>query len=49
MCFQSHDPSISQEPAVQGPVEEPTEATRVGVEDVACAIAERFECERKDA
>jgi hypothetical protein len=42
MCFWSRDPSISLEPTVQGPVEEPTEATRVGIEDVVCAVAERF-------
>jgi hypothetical protein len=33
MCFQSRDPTISLEPAVQGPVEGSAEATRDGVED----------------
>jgi hypothetical protein len=43
MCFWSHDPSISMEPAVQGPIEGSAEATRVCVEDAARAVAERFE------
>jgi hypothetical protein len=34
---------------VQGPVEEPAEAARVGVEDAARAVAERFEREPEDA
>jgi hypothetical protein len=49
MCFQSRDPSISLEPAVQGPVEGSAEATRDGVEDAAHAVAEGFEHEPEDA
>jgi hypothetical protein len=49
MCFQSRDPSISLEPAVQGSVEGSTEATRDSVEDDARAVAERFEREPEDA
>jgi hypothetical protein len=49
ICFWSHDPSISLEPVVQGLIEEPAEATRVGVEDAAHAITKRFECEPEDA
>jgi hypothetical protein len=49
MCFQSRDPSISLEPAVQGSVEGSTEATRDNVEDDARAVAERFEREPEDA
>jgi hypothetical protein len=49
MCFRSHDSSISLEPMVQGPVGEPVEAARVGVEDVAHTVAERFECKPEDA
>jgi hypothetical protein len=45
MCFRSRDPSISLEPVVQGPVEGPTEAARVGIEDGMHAVAERFEHE----
>jgi hypothetical protein len=46
MCFRSHDPSISMEPMVQGPVEGSAEAARVGVEDVAHDVSKR---ELKDA
>jgi hypothetical protein len=49
MCFRSRDPSISLEPVVQGPVEGSAEAARDGVEDVARAVAERFEREPEDA
>jgi hypothetical protein len=49
MCFRSRDPSISLEPAVQGPIEVSAEAARDGVEDASRAVAERFECEPKDA
>jgi hypothetical protein len=49
MCFLSHDPSISLEPVVQEPIEEPAEAARVGVEDVARIEAEQFEHEPEDA
>jgi hypothetical protein len=49
MCFRSHDPTISMEPAVQGPVEESAEAARDGVEDAARAVAEQFEREPEDA
>jgi hypothetical protein len=49
MCFRSRDPSISLEPAVQGPVEGSAKAARDGVEDAARAVAERFEREPEDA
>jgi hypothetical protein len=49
MCFRSHDPSISLDPVVQGPVEGSTEAARDGVEEAARAVAERFEHEPEDA
>jgi hypothetical protein len=48
ICFQSRDPSISLEPAVQGPIERSVEATRDGIEDAARAVAERFEREPED-
>jgi hypothetical protein len=47
MCFRSHDPSISMEPVVQGPVDGSVEAARDGVKDAARAVAERFEREPK--
>jgi hypothetical protein len=49
MCFWSLDPSISLEPAVQGPVEGFAEAARDGVEDAALVIVEQFKCEPEDA
>jgi hypothetical protein len=49
MCFWSCDPSISLDPAMQGPVEGSAEVARVGVEDVAHAVAERFERKPEDA
>jgi hypothetical protein len=49
MCFRSHDPAISLEPVVQGPAEEPAEATAAGVEDAARAVADRFKREPKDS
>jgi hypothetical protein len=49
MCFRSRDPSISLEPAVQGPVEGSAEAARDGVEDAAHEVAERFKREPEDA
>jgi hypothetical protein len=48
ICFWIRDPSISLEPVMQGNTEEPTEAARVGVEDVACTIAEQFKREPED-
>jgi hypothetical protein len=49
MCFRSRDPAISLEPVVQGPVEEPAEATAAGVEDAARAVADRFKREPEDS
>jgi hypothetical protein len=48
MCFRSHDPSISLEPAVQGHVEGFAEDARDGIEDAAHVIAEQFEREPED-
>jgi hypothetical protein len=49
MCFQSCDPSISLEPAVQGPIKGFAEVARDSIEEAARAIAERFERECEDA
>jgi hypothetical protein len=49
MCFRSRDPSIFLEATVQGPVEGFAEAARVGVEDAARTVAERFEREPEGA
>jgi hypothetical protein len=48
MCFRSHNPSISLEPAVQEPVEGFAEAARDCIEDGAHVVAERFEREPED-
>jgi hypothetical protein len=49
MCFRSRDPAISFEPVVQGPAEEPAGAAAAGVEDAACAVADRFKREPEDS
>jgi predicted transcriptional regulator of viral defense system len=49
MCFCSRDPAISLEPVVQGPAEEPMEATAVGVEDAARTITDCFKREPEDS
>jgi hypothetical protein len=48
MCFQSRDPGISLETAVQGPVEGFAEAVRDGVEDATHVVAEWFERKPED-
>jgi hypothetical protein len=49
MCFRNRDPTISLEPAVQGPIEGSAEAARDSVEDAARTVAEQFEREPEDA
>jgi hypothetical protein len=49
MCFRSRDPNISLEPVVQGPAEEPAQAAAAGVEDAACAVADRIKHEPEDS
>jgi hypothetical protein len=49
MCFRSRDPTISLEPVVQGPAEEPAEAAAAGVEDIARAVADRFKRKPEDS
>jgi hypothetical protein len=41
-CFQSHDPSISLEPVIAGPVADTEDAAREAVQDVIELVAERF-------
>jgi hypothetical protein len=48
MCFRSHHPSISLEPAVQGPIEGSAEAAKDGIEEAARVVAEGFEREPED-
>jgi hypothetical protein len=48
MCFQSHDPAISLEPVIAGPVAATEDATRDGVQDAVELVAERFQCDPAD-
>jgi hypothetical protein len=49
MCFHNRDPNISLEPVVQGPTEEPVEATTASVEDAVHAVADSFKREPEDS
>jgi hypothetical protein len=42
-CFRSHDPAISLEPVIAGPVADTEHITREGVQDVVELVAERFQ------
>jgi hypothetical protein len=42
-CFRSHDPAISLEPMIAGPVADTEDAAREGVQDVVELVAERFQ------
>jgi hypothetical protein len=48
LCFRSHDPQVSLEPVVQGPIEGVQEAAQVDVQETAKLVVERFECLPKD-
>ena len=41
-CFQSHDPAISLEPVIAGPVADTEDAAREGVQGAVDLVAERF-------
>jgi hypothetical protein len=41
-CFQSHDPAISLELVIAGPVADTEDAAREGVQDTVEVVAERF-------
>jgi hypothetical protein len=41
-CFRSHDPAISLEPVIDGPVADTEDAAREGVQDTVEVVAERF-------
>jgi hypothetical protein len=41
-CFRSHDPAISLEPVITGPVAATEDVAREGVQDVVELVAERF-------
>jgi hypothetical protein len=47
-CFRSHDPAISLEPVIAGPVADTEDAAREGVQDVIELVAERFQRDPAD-
>jgi hypothetical protein len=47
-CFRSHDPAISLEPVIAGPVADTEDAAREGVQDVVEVVAERFQRDPAD-
>jgi hypothetical protein len=42
-CFRRHDPAISLEPVIAGPVADTEDAAREGVQDTVELVAERFQ------
>jgi hypothetical protein len=48
MCFRSHDPAISLEPVIAGPVADAEDAARGSVQDVVGVVAERFQRDPAD-
>ena len=47
-CFRSHDPAISLEPVIAGPVADTEDAAREGVQDTVEVVAERFQRDPAD-
>jgi hypothetical protein len=47
-CFRSHDPTISLEPVIAGPVVDTEDAAREAVQDVVELVAERFQRDSAD-
>ena len=47
-CFRSHDPAISLEPMIAGPVAEAEDAARGSVQDAVDVVAERFQRDPAD-
>jgi hypothetical protein len=47
-CFRSHDPAISLEPVIAGPVANTEDAAREGVQDVVELVVERFQRDPTD-
>jgi hypothetical protein len=47
-CFRSHDPAISLEPVIAGPVAATEDAAREGVQDAVELVAERFQRDPAD-
>ena len=47
-CFRSHDPAISLEPVITGPVADAEDVARGSVQDVVDVVAERFQRDPAD-
>jgi hypothetical protein len=47
-CFRSHDPTISLEPVIAGPVADTEDAAREAVQDAVELVAERFQRDPAD-
>ena len=47
-CFRSHDPTISLEPVIAGPVAATEDAARENVQDAVELVAERFQRDPAD-
>jgi hypothetical protein len=47
-CFRSHNPAISLEPVIAGPVADTEDAAREAVQDVVELVAERFQRDPAD-
>jgi hypothetical protein len=47
-CFRSHDPAISLEPVIAGPVVDTEDTTREDVQDTVEEVAERFQQDPTD-
>jgi hypothetical protein len=48
MCFRSHDPAISLEPVIAGPVADTEDAAPEGIKDAVELVAERFQRDPAD-
>jgi hypothetical protein len=47
-CFESHDPAISLEPMIAGPVADTEDAAREGIKDVVELVVDRFQRDPTD-
>jgi hypothetical protein len=47
-CFRSHDPAISLEPVIAGPMADTEDAARESVQDTVEVVAERFQRDPTD-
>jgi hypothetical protein len=48
MCFWSHDPTISLEPVIAGPMADTKDTAREAVQDTVEVVAERFQQDPAD-